>query len=312
MNRIGFPRPLMEEEKRIALLPKDLVKIESPNMLFFQKGYGKDMNISDEKYREAGANIVSQKTAYNLEVLCQPKFCEEDLKHLNCSDQIIFGWLHLEENGKTTKELIKREATAFAWEEMFYENGQHVFKKNNLLTGKMGVLHAVPYAGKVPEECDAAVIGRGQVGQGAIEALKSINVQNIAVYHRRNVHVLREHINKYDLIVHCACSPDIILKDSDLKRMKKGALFVHLGADSIEGDIHAQSVYSPVKELNNGRNLVYCVNHVPTIAYKTASEYISHDVAPYVNMLTKGLFDKTLINSAILIKGRIVEGMLAV
>ena len=39
-------------EKRRALLPNDISKIQNPQQLFFEKGYGESVGFSDEDYAQ--------------------------------------------------------------------------------------------------------------------------------------------------------------------------------------------------------------------------------------------------------------------
>ena len=305
MNRIGFPKSSMKEEKRIALLPEEIKRIEHPEFLFFQEDYAAEYDYKNKEYLVSGANIISKKKTYSLEVICQPKFCEADLDHIK-EKQIVFGWLHLGEDDKATYEFKKREITAIAWELMF-KDGKNIFQRNGLLTGEIGVLHAIAYAGKSPKECRAAVIGRGRVGKGAFRQLEELKVPVIDVYHSENSHLLKEDIDLYDIIVHCACSDKNVLDREDLRKIKPGALFVHLGSNCIEGAPYSQSIYSPVVPFNNGKNLYYIVNHVPTLCYRTASRAISEDVAPYIDLLTKKEMDDALRNAIVVYKGKPIK-----
>lgn len=305
MNRIGFPMSQWEEEYRIALLPKDVAKISQPNQLFFAKGYGKALGIPNQAYEGAGANIVSSRQAYKLEVLCQPKFCYKDVPYVR-KNQILFGWLHLY-RGRLTRKLAKKGVTAIAWERMY--KGDHVFKRNNTLTGRIGVIHGITYAGIVPEGCKVAVIGKGNVGTGAFNQLVQLGVEEITVYHSKNISLLPDHLHEYDVIVHCSSAQEEILSKKELRRMKPGALLIDIGTAAIEGP-GAQSIYDPTVLINRGMNLLYCVNHVPTLAYQTATKYISEDVAPYIEVLVKGEFDKVLNDATVIDKGRVLTDRL--
>lgn len=184
-----------------------------------------------------------------------------------------------------------------------YKKGEYILKKNRDLTGRLGVLHSIAYIGKIPSECKVAVIGTGMVGTGAINQLEEL-MAKVTVYDKNTMHLLRRYIGEYDMIVHCADARKTILGKKDLERMQIGALFVHLGSDSIEGGFIAQSIYSPVVPINEGRNLAYRINHVPTLAYKTLSRYISRQLSPYYNMLIDGEMDSTLENAITIDKGK--------
>ncbi|MCX6706629.1 MAG: hypothetical protein NT001_00630, partial [Candidatus Woesearchaeota archaeon] len=276
--------------------------IEDPNMLYFERGYGLEYGITDLDYKKKGANVVSERKARILEVMCQPKFCEADIGHI-VEEQTVFGWLHLGQGSREARVLSEKSVTAIEWE-LMYMGKKQVFKRNSRLTGRIGVLHAFAYAGKIPEECRVAVIGRGEVSKGAIKQLTDIKVSDIDVYHSKNIHLLRKRISEYDVIVHCACSYDVIIHENELARMKRNALFIHMGSDSIEGKFEAQSIFSPLDWVNKGKNPMYCIDHVPTLAFQTASKYISRDVAPYIDMLIKGKMNKTLRDAIVIDKGR--------
>ena len=301
MNTVGFPKVKMKEEKRIALLPTDISRIESPDFLFFARGYGEHYGFSDRDYRNTGAHIISDKNTYTKDIVCQPKFSDRDLAHLTQSGQIIFGWLHLGEAEEKTRRLEELEDTVIEWSRMQKRDNKMVFRKNNRLTGRIGVLHSIAYAGRIPEECNVAVIGAGNVGQGAIDQLEQLKVKSIDIYNRQNSKDIKETIGKYDIIVHCASFQGEILTQGDLRNMKPGALLVHLGSDSIKGRYDTQSVYSPISFINRRENPVYCINHVPTLAHHTATEFISRDVAPYINRLVKGNLNLPEFSGAIVI-----------
>lgn len=308
MNCIGFPRPKMEEERRIALLPPEISKLAHPRALFFEAGYGEDCGYDDSDYLKIGANIISDQNVYTLEVICQPKYCAGDLPHLR-RGQTIFGWVHFGLDSEVDKALKAKEATIIEWSEM-RKRGKPIFQRNGELTGEVGVTQAISYAGKIPEECRVAVIGRGRVGTGAVRQLQKLGVkeENITVYHSENYSALKRNIGCYDTVVHCAYSvqPSILTRQ-EISAMKKGALLVHLGGDNIKGRFDTNSIYSPVSFFNSGRNLVYCVNHVPTLVYQTASRYISEDVAPYIDKLIEGNFDSVLKRAMVMEKGKVIR-----
>ena len=64
----------MAEEDRIALLPRDIRMVGFPQFLFFERGYGNRLGVDDQEYLDAGANVVSEKVASSVEVMCQPSF----------------------------------------------------------------------------------------------------------------------------------------------------------------------------------------------------------------------------------------------
>jgi N5-(carboxyethyl)ornithine synthase len=303
--RVGFPKTQLPEEKRLALLPNDVGRLSAPNKLYFQNEFGEKQGVADEEYRQAGANVDRLKNVYKCDIICQPKFTLVDVRYMRYG-QTGFGWFHLE-GGKVTKELSQKKITAIAWEKMFKE-GTHVFWRNNELAGEIGVTHAISYADRVPTECNVAVIGRGNVGRGARKQLEKLGVREPHIYHTENFGSFLESIAEYDVIVHCSNASTYIINKESIKQMRPGALLVQIGSDAIEG-IRANSVFAPVSGINIGKNLVYCVNHVPTLNYKTPTRVISKEVAPYIDMLVKGEMDNTLRKAIVIYKGAVGQGI---
>jgi len=303
MRTIGFPRPRMNEESRIALLPQDIAVVDHPEFLFFEKSYGKKHGVEDDDYRKAGAHVVATERVYSLDVICQPKFSEKDAKSMEKA-RLVFGWVHIDSYKYLEMKLKERDATVIEWSNM-KKNGRCVFYRNSILTGQMGVLNALAYAGKVAPECTVAVIGRGNVGKGAFRQLRREGVQDITVYHTGNKHLLKRNLGRYDIIVNCAEAAEFILTGKDLQAMRPGALMIDIGGACIDGNYWPNSIYAPISEINQGRNLAYCVNHVPTLAYRTASSYISHDVAPYIDAIVKEISNVVLQRAITMENGKV-------
>lgn len=222
MKTVGFPISTKENEKRRAIIPQDISKISHPELLFIERGYGDVLGISDEEYRNAGAQIVSRDKVLEKDIICDPKVGDADYLD-NLSNQTIFGWIHAVQNRGITEKLIKGKLTAYAWEGMF-EKGRHVFWRNNELAGEAAVLHAFQCYGRMPYETNVAVIGRGNTARGAIKILNMLGA-NVVQYDRRTEALLREEIGKFDVIVNCVLW-DVMRKDhiicrEDLKKAKK-------------------------------------------------------------------------------------------
>ena len=73
LNTIGFVNSHKMGEQRIALLPKDIVQIQHREALFFEKGYGNALNISDAEYAFLGCQIVSRETALAQDIILRSK-----------------------------------------------------------------------------------------------------------------------------------------------------------------------------------------------------------------------------------------------
>lgn len=115
MKTIGFQISHKENENRRAIVPIHIKNISNPEYLFFEKGYGNVLGISDEEYQKVGANIASREEVLSKNIICDPKSGDaEYLEVLN--NQTIFGWVHATQNRDITDKIINGKLTAYAWE----------------------------------------------------------------------------------------------------------------------------------------------------------------------------------------------------
>ena len=176
MKTIGFPISLKENENRRAIIPFQISNITTPELLYFEKGYGDKLGISDEEYIACGCHVCGRQECLTKDIICDPKIGDAEYLATLQNDQIIFGWVHATQNRDITDILIKNHLTAYAWEKM-YDRGKHVFWRNNELAGEASVMHAFQCFGKMPYETKAAVIGKGNTARGAMDCLTILNKQ---------------------------------------------------------------------------------------------------------------------------------------
>ena len=222
MKSIGFLKSIKENERRIALIPDEIKFINNKKYLFFEKGYGLDLGIEDSEYEAIGCHIENRESILNKDIICDPKIGDSlDLKLIY--NKTIFGWIHAVQNKDITDILIENKLTAYAWEDMF-EDGRHVFWKNNELAGEAGIMHCFLCTGVLPVEFKAAVLGNGNTARGALKMLTKLGVQ-VDVYTRKMENLFRKNMYQYDIIVNAILwdtkRKDHIIYKSDLKKLKK-------------------------------------------------------------------------------------------
>ncbi|RMF54125.1 MAG: alanine dehydrogenase, partial [Bacteroidetes bacterium] len=106
--RIGIPREISNEERRVALAPGGIqTLVANRHEVYVEKGAGEQAHFSDERYAEAGAELVeSSADLYSkceLIVKVGPP-CEEELALLQ-EKQILISALHL---GGTSPAFLRR------------------------------------------------------------------------------------------------------------------------------------------------------------------------------------------------------------
>lgn len=286
MRTIGFVKSPKENEHRIALLPEHLASIQHPEQIYIEEGYASDFGIPDEDYSRFGIKVVSRNEALTKDVICDPKIGDADyLKSLK--NQVVFGWIHAVQNREITDILLNNHLTAFAWEDMF-ENGRHVFWRNNEIAGEAAIMHAYLRHGIFPYNTKVAILGRGNVARGAIKALNFLGA-DVTTYDRRTEKLFREELGQYDVVVNAilwdTSRKDHLIYKEDLKKMKRGAMIIDISCDrngGIETSIPT-TITNPDYLVDGIRH--YVVDHTPSLFYKSASMDISKEVSKYIDYL---------------------------
>lgn len=299
-----------ENENRRALVPQHIVNISNKSQVFIEAGYGNVLGFSDKDYSDQGIKVCSRDEAMTKDIVCDPKIGDaEYLKKLD--HQTVFGWIHAVQNPLITDTLISKNLTAFAWEDMF-ENGRHVFYRNNEIAGEASIMHAFQCHGVFPYGLKVAVLGRGNVAMGAIKALHYLGAI-VTVYDRRTERTLHDNIGQYDVFVNAilwdTTREDHIIYRSDLKRMKQGALIIDISCDragSVETSVPT-TIEKPDYMIDGIRH--YVVDHTPSLFWKTSSFEISAQASRFFDMLIedKATNNQCLIDALAVENGKIID-----
>ena len=308
MKTVGFVISRKENEKRRALCLEDIEKIRHKDMLFFEKGYFDDFGISDDEIEAHGCKTVSREQVLKKDIICDPKV--GDAQYLEIlKNQTVFGWTHAVRNRDITDRLVSGSLTSYAWEDMF-EKGRHIFYRNNEIAGEVAVLHAYQIFGKMPYETKVALLGRGNVGNGALKILTLLGA-DVTIYGRRQEELFRQELDRYDVIVNAVLwdtkRKDHIVSKADLLRMKKGSMIVDISCDkngAVESSVPT-TLDEPV--YYESGVLHYVVDHTPTIVFKTATREISKQVVRFLDLLIEGKEDIILKDAKNIECGKIID-----
>jgi len=309
MKTNGFPIPQKENEKRRALIPDDVRKLQRPEALYFEKNYGEPLGYSDEDYVNAGANIAPFEALFDCDIICNPKNPIAQEYQYFKQGQTLFGWIHAVQGKEISDFLIQKDMTAIAWEDMF-DRGLHVFWKNNEISGYAAIIHSFMLWGRIPSECKVGIIGRGNVARGAIRALSAFGA-NVFVYDRHSVSRLRSELGQYDVIVNAVLwdvfRDDHLIYREDLTHMKPGSMIVDVSCDDHMGieTSHATTIEAPTFIVDGIFH--YAVDHTPTLFYKSATESISKALWPFIDDLVMGKHNPILEQATIIRNGKIID-----
>lgn len=308
MKTVGFPISQKENEKRRSLIPSDIENIKNKEAIYIEQGYGDVLGYSDDDYLKAGVNVASQEEILNKDIICDGKI--GDAKYLSkLNNQTIFGWVHAVQNKGITDILINNKLTVYAWEDM-YEDGRHVFWRNNEIAGEAAIMHAYTLHGIFPYDTKVAILGKGNIARGALKILTFMGA-DITIYDRKTEKLFQKELDKYDVIVNCimwdTSRKDHIVYKKDLKRMKKGSLIIDVSCDK-NGGVETcipTTMDNPIYEIDG--IVHYAVDHTPSIFYKTISKSLSEEVSEYIDFLIEDTSNHILTNALIVQKGNVID-----
>lgn len=308
MKTVGFPISQKNNEKRRCLIPSDIVIIKNKQQIYVEQGYGNVLGYSDDDYIKAGVNVVSQSEVLSKDIICDGKI--GDAAYLpQLKNQTIYGWVHAVQNREITDLLVDNKLTAFAWEDMF-EDGRHTFWRNNEIAGEAAIMHAYTLHGLFPYDTKVAIIGRGNIGKGALKILTFMGA-DVTMYDRKTEKLFQKELDQFDVIVNCilwdTSRTDHIIYKDDLKRMKKGALIIDVSCDR-NGGVETcipTTMNNPTYEVDG--IVHYAVDHTPSIFYKTISKSLSEEVSKTIDLLIEGNPNQVLQDALIVDKGIVVD-----
>lgn len=304
-NKIG--------EERIAVFPNDLKKDNVDNhYLYFEKGYGEKVNISDEEYTQIGCNIVSRDEIFKCDVICDVKLGDADYLDLLNRSKILFGWAHAVQNIDFTTKCINNNHTVIAWEELYDDGGGYLFVRNREIAGEAAIIQAIRYSKKMPYDSKIAILGNGNTARGAKRVLEGLGGSPV-IYRRKDEDLFKKEMYNYDILVNCVVwdtsREDRIIYKDDLKRMKKGTLIIDVSCDKnleIETS-YPTSIENPVYIVDDVVH--YCVDNTPAMFPITVSKSISKAISPLLNELIEknDNYSQTINNAIVINNGMIVD-----
>lgn len=310
MKTMGFINSHKENENRIALLPCHMKELgKTAEYLFFEKGYANKLGISDEEYKKAGAAVILREDILQkCDIICDPKIGDAEYLGGLPEGTTIFGWVHPHVNPKMKKILLDRNLRVYAWEEMM-ENNTQVFYRNNILAGEASVMHGCLSYGILMEGKKAAVLGRGNTAAGAYKTLVS-NAARVTIYGRSQEQQFKKEMGQYDIIVNAVLwdpkRSDYIISRKDLKQLKKGVLLIDVSCD-YQGAIetsHPTATENPIYMEKGVAH--YCVDHSPSLFYRSASGFISEKVASFIKPLVLETEDRLLESCRVIDSGEMI------
>lgn len=158
--RVGVPKEIKDNEYRAGLVPATVRELTAHgHQVLVERGAGVGAGITDDEYRSAGAEIVTDAgTVFErAELIVKVKEPLAPERRLLRRGQTLFTYLHLAPDREQTRDLIASGVTAIAYETVTDAQG-----KLPLLTPMSEV------AGRMAAQVGAHYLERPQSGRGVL------------------------------------------------------------------------------------------------------------------------------------------------
>ena len=195
--RIGIPKEILWEEKRVALAPAGVDSlVRAGNTVYIQSGAGEASHFTDDEYAATGAQIVysAEEAFKRAELVVKVATLTDQEAEMLQEDQILFSFLHLAIGRKNVVDnLLKRKITAIGLELIEENSRLPILHSMSEIAGQLAIQVAEQYLeshinngrgillGGITGVAPAAVviIGAGVVGVTAARAALGRGAQEI-------------------------------------------------------------------------------------------------------------------------------------
>lgn len=334
--RVGVPKEIKIHESRVGLTPAAVRELAaSGHQVMVQKSAGIQIGLSDDKYRQAGAEIIEapQEIYEQADLIVKVKEPQPAEIPWLREGQVLFTYLHLAPDPLQTKGLLQSGCIAIAYEtvtdrfgglpllapmsevagRMAIQAGAHALELDQGGRGVLlGGVSGVPPAHVV-------VIGGGVVGTNAariavgVEAHVTVLDKSLhrlqqldAQYGSRintvfaTVDALEEHVSSADLVIGAVlvpggAAPKLVSKEL-VGCMNRGAVLVDVAID--QGGCFATSRPTTLADpifIQDGV-VHYCVSNMPGAVARTSTFALNNATLPFVLALTNKGYRQAMLD----------------
>lgn len=319
---IGIPKDTDETESRIPLTPEAVELIVNwGHEIIIETGAGKLANYSDHSYSERGATIVNtSREVFQAQIILKVSpLLPSEIKMLT-ENQVVISSLHLTpEAGQHIKELMKKKATAIAFESIRDDDGAYpVVRAMSSIAGSTSILVAAEYLSNVNDgkgvmlggvsgitPTEVVILGAGTAGEFAARAAlglgasvkifddsikRLMELQDIlgqrlytSIFHKQ---VLERVLKTADVVIGAIIPEETkgILKitEDQVRLMKKGSVIVDLSIDK-GGCFETSEVKRHTNPAYVKHGVIhYCVPNITARVARTSSIALSNVFTPLV------------------------------
>ena len=319
---IGIPKEMKSHESRVSLTPAAVHElVQAGHKVCIQTTAGAGSSFSDEKYREAGAEVLhNMREVYKkAEMIVKVKEPLESEYMLIRAGQIVFTFFHFASSRALTSAMISRKGVCLAYEAVENSNGTlPLLVPMSEVAGRMCIQQGAKYLESHKEGCgillggvpgvEAArvlVIGGGIVGTEAAKVaaglganvtlldknlfrlryLSEVLPSNVQLLISNNYMIRKlaptHHLIIGSVLIHGAKAPRLITREM-LGDMQSGTVMVDVAVDQ-GGCFETTKPTTHDKPTYNIEGIIhYCVTNMPGAVPHTSTHALTNATTPYV------------------------------
>jgi alanine dehydrogenase len=319
---IGVPREVKSGERRVALLPLAVeALVADGHDVQVETRAGAAIAVEDSAYRDAGATIVTQRDAWDADLVVKVKEMQPGDLRAAPRGVTVFSFHHLVGEPERTCAMAAAGVSAIAFEMVRDAAGRFpLLAPMSEIAGRMAIDVAREHLGRTPQR--VLVLGAGPAGHNASQAARRAGAE-VAVLRRATAtpEAVEAEALRADLVVGAVFAAGAptpkLLPRALVRRMKRGAMIVDISieeggvAETSRRTTHEAPVYEDEGVLH------YCVGNMPAARPAEASAAISAAALPYaLDMAREGVagalaIDRGLRGAVLLWEGRVVDAAIA-
>ncbi|MGP3778749.1 alanine dehydrogenase [Halanaerobium saccharolyticum] len=333
---IAVPKEIKNNENRVALTAAgtEILK-KAGHQILIEKNAGKGSGISDQDYKEAGAEIIADKKELfdRAEMIIKVKEPLKEEYNLFKEGQILFTYLHLAADQELTEALKERGVTAVAYETVQTEDGElPLLTPMSEVAGRLSVQAAASFLekpkggsgmllGGVPgvKPAKVVVIGGGIVGRNAAKIAlgmgADVTIMDIKQSTMRYIddtfpcgiktimsnqsHVAEE-VKEADVVIGAvlipgAKAPNLVTEEM-IKTMTNGSVVVDVAIDQ-GGCIEGTYPTTHDDPVFTKHGVIhYSVANMPGAVARTSTFALTNATLPYIKKLAARGYKKAMLN----------------
>jgi len=319
--RIGVPKEVKEDENRVALTPAGVTElVASGHEVLIESGAGDGVHIDDERFKEAGAKIVSgAEDAYIAELVVKVKEPIASEYALVGPGQILFCFLHLAADRQLTQALMESGVVAIGYETVETDDGRlPLLAPMSEVAGRMATQAGTRFletpqggrgvllggvAGVPPAK--VTVVGGGIVGANAalialgmgatvtiididvdrLRHLEEILIGRVATRMGNKLDIAEASADS-DLVIGAVLTPGAkapkLISEGVVERMRAGTVIVDVAIDQggCVETIEPTTHSDPVRVVHDV--LHYGVTNIPSAVPNTATHALTNSTLPWI------------------------------